>query len=258
MNLFKIGFLTVTLVDVVDLFIVSWIFYTVYQYFKGTRAGQMLVGLIILLIASFLSNAIGLSATSWLVNRFQTVWVVAFVILFQPEIRRLLIYVGQHRFFQKIFRMGSSQTIEAIIETINELRNRSWGALVVIQRETGLRSYKEAGMPLTAEVTAPLLISLFNPTSPLHDGAVIIQNDIIEAAACILPLTESTSIAPDMGTRHRAALGLSEETDAIIIVVSEETKKVSVAENGRFVNIEKDEMALRRYFNEQLFISSGD
>jgi diadenylate cyclase len=99
---------------------------------------------------------------------------------------------------------------------------------------------------------------LFNPTSPLHDGAVIIQNDIIEAAACILPLTESTLITPDMGTRHRAALGLSEETDAIIIVVSEETKKVSVAENGRFVNIEKDEMALRRYFNEQLFISSGD
>ena len=258
MNLFKIGFLTVTLVDVVDLFIVSWIFYTVYQYFKGTRAGQMLVGLIILLIASFLSNAIGLSATSWLGNRFQTVWVVAFVILFQPEIRRILIYVGQHRFFQKIFRMGSSQTIEEIIETINELRNRSWGALVVIQRETGLRSYKEAGMPLKAEVTAPLLISLFNPTSPLHDGAVIIQNDIIEAAACILPLTESTLITPDMGTRHRAALGLSEETDAIIIVVSEETKKVSVAENGRFVNIEKDEMALRRYFNEQLFISSGD
>ena len=258
MNLFKIGFITVTLVDIFDLLIVSWIFFTVYRYFKGTRAGQMLVGLIILLIASFLSNAMGLSATSWLVNRFQTVWVVAFVILFQPEIRRLLIYVGQHRFFQKIFRMGSTQTIEAIVETIIELQKRKWGALIVIQRETGLRTYKEAGMPLKAVVKAPLLISLFNPTSPLHDGAVIIQNDIIESAACILPLTDSTSISPDMGTRHRAALGLAEETDAIVVVLSEESKKVSIAEDGRFIKTGNDEMALRRYLNDRLFISSGD
>ncbi len=109
-ELFKIGFLSVTLIDLVDLILVSWIFYKVYQYFRGTRAGQMLVGLIILLIISFLFNAFGLSASSWLVNQFQTVWVVAFVILFQPELRRLLIYVGQTRFFQKIFRVGSSRT----------------------------------------------------------------------------------------------------------------------------------------------------
>lgn len=258
MILFKIGFLSITLVDVIDLVLVSWIFYTVYQYFRGTRAGQMLVGLIILLIGSFLFNAFGLRATSWLVNQFQTVWVVAFVILFQPEIRRLLIYVGQHRFFRTIFRVGTSKTIEAIVETVNLLTEKKWGGLIVIQRETGLRSYKEAGMPLKAEVTAPLLISIFNPTSPLHDGAVIIQNDIIEAAACILPLTERTTIDSNMGTRHRAALGLSEETDAIIIVISEETQKVSIAEENRFVHIGLDEMDLRRYLNEQLFISSGE
>jgi diadenylate cyclase len=258
MVLFKIGFLTITLVDLLDLLIVSWIFYKVYHYFRGTRAGQMLVGLIILLISSFLFNAFGLSATSWLVNQFQTVWVVAFVILFQPEIRRLLIYVGQHRFFRRIFRVGTSKTIEAIVEATNELRDRGWGALIVVQRETGLRSYKEAGMPLKAEVTGPLLLAIFNPTSPLHDGAVIIQNDIIEAAACILPLTESTTIDPTMGTRHRAALGISEETDAVVIIVSEETRKVSLAENGRFVRIGMDEMELRRYLNERLFISSGD
>ncbi len=258
MVLFKIGFLTVTLVDLLDLLLVAWIFFRVYHYFKGTRAGQMLVGLIILLIASFVFNAFGLSATSWLVNKFQTVWVVAFVILFQPEIRRMLIYVGQNRFFRSIFRVETSKTIEAIVDAANELIDRRWGALIVVQRETGLRMYKEAGNPLKAEVTSPLLISIFNPTSPLHDGAVIIQNDIIEAASCILPLTESAMIDPSMGTRHRAALGLSEETDAIIIIVSEETQRTSVAENGRLAHIGMDEMALRRYLNDRLFISSGD
>ena len=137
MTLFKIGFLTVTLVDAVDLLLVSWIFYTVYQYFKGTRAGQMLVGLIILLIASFLFNAFGFRATSWLVNRFQTVWVVAFVILFQPEIRRLLIYIGQHRFFQRIFRVGTSQTIENLVQTINDL----------IENPKKLKSFQVLALP---------------------------------------------------------------------------------------------------------------
>ncbi len=258
MTLFKIGFLTITLIDIFDLVMVSWIFFKVYQYFRGTRAGQMLVGLIILLISSFLFNAVGFSATSWLVNQFQTVWVVAFVILFQPEIRRLLIYVGQHRFFQRIFRVGSSKSIEAIVEGVQEILDRRWGALIVIQRETGLRSYKEAGMDLKAEVSSPLLVSIFNPTSPMHDGAVIIQNTMIEAASCILPLTDSTTIDPSMGTRHRAALGLSEETDAIVIVISEEKRNIAVAENGRFVKIGIDELELRRYLNDKLFISSGD
>jgi diadenylate cyclase len=258
MELFKIGFLTVTIVDIIDLLLVSWLFYKVYQYFKGTRAGQMLVGLIILLIASFIFNSFGFSATSWLVNQFETVWVVAFVILFQPEIRRMLIYVGQNRFFRSIFRVDSSKSIEAIVDATNQIIDRGWGALIVFQRETGLRMYKDAGMPLRAEVTSPLVISIFNPTSPMHDGAIIIQNEIIEAAACILPLTESAMVDPEMGTRHRAALGLSEETDALIVVVSEETHRISVAENGRLMNLGQDEMALRRFLNDRLFISSGD
>ncbi len=115
MVLFQIGFLTITLIDVIDLLLVSWLFYKIYLYFKGTRAGQMLAGLIILMVGSFLFNAFGLSASSWLINQFQTVWVVAFVILFQPELRRLLIYVGQTRFFQRIFRVGTSRTIMSIV-----------------------------------------------------------------------------------------------------------------------------------------------
>jgi len=242
----------------IDLLLVSWLFFKVYMYFKGTRAGQMLAGLIFLMLSSFLFNAFGLSASSWLVNQFQTVWVVAFVILFQPELRRLLIYVGQTRFFQRIFRVGTSRTILSIVEASIQLQERHWGGLIVIQRETGLRSYKEQGTQLKAEVTAPLLVSIFNPTSPLHDGAVIIQNDIIDAAACILPLTESKMIDPEMGTRHRAALGISEETDAIIVLISEEKARISVVEDGRIAHISVDEIGLLKYLNDRMFIASGD
>jgi len=258
MTLFPIGFINVSLIDVIDLILVTWIFYKVYQYFKETRAGQMLIGLIILLIASFLFNAIGFSATSWLVNQFQTVWVVAFVILFQPEIRRLLIYVGQTRFFRSIFRVGTSRSLEAVVEASLNMSDRQWGALIVIQRETGLRAYKESGISIKGEVSTALLLSIFNPSSPLHDGAVVLQNTLVESAGCILPLTESEMINPDMGTRHRAALGLTEESDAIVIVVSEERGAIAAAENGRFVKLDMDEMVLRRYLNERLFISSGD
>ena len=258
MTFFKLGFLTVTLIDLIDIILVTWVFFKVYQYFKDTRAGQMLIGLVILLISSFIFNSFGLSAMSWLVNQFQTVWVVAFVILFQPEIRRLLIYIGQTRFFQRIFRMGTSRSLEAIVEASLQLSAKKWGGLIVIQRETGLRSYKEAGIQLKAEVSTPLLLSIFNPESPMHDGAVILQNTLVEASGCILPLTESQMVLPEMGTRHRAALGITEESDAIVVVISEERGTISTAENGRFTNLEMDEMKLRRYLNERLFISSGD
>ena len=185
-DLFKIGFIKVSLIDIIDILLVTWIFYKVYQYFKETRAGQMLIGLIILLIASFLFNAFGISATSWLINQFQTIWVVAFVILFQPEIRRLLIYVGQTRFFRTIFRVGTSRSFEAIVDASLQLSSTKCGALIVVQRETGLRIYKETGTSIKGEVTSGLLLSIFNPGSPLHDGAVILQNTLVEAAGCIL------------------------------------------------------------------------
>ena len=255
---FKVGFLTITIIDIIDIVLVTWIFFKVYQYFKETRAGQMLIGLIILLISSFIFNSLDLVAMSWLLNQFQTVWVVAFVILFQPEIRRLLIYVGQTRFFQTIFRMGTSRSLESIVEASLNMSEKRWGALIVIQRETGLRSYKEAGIQLKAEVSTPLLLSIFNPNSSMHDGAVILQNTLIEAAGCILPLTESQMVSPEMGTRHRAALGITEESDALVVVISEERGTISIAENGRFTSLDIDEMELRRYLNDRLFISSGD
>ncbi len=257
MILFKIGFLSITIIDLIDILLVTWLFVKLYNYFKGTRAGQMLLGLIIILISSFVFRAIGMSGMSWIINQIQTVWVVAFVILFQPELRRLLIYVGTSWFFQRLFRVGNSNTIDSIVDAAIKLKQKGWGGIIVLQRDTGLKNIKEKGTPVKAEVSSPLLISIFNPGSPLHDGAVIIQNNIIESAQCILPLTESDMIDPDMGTRHRAALGISEETDVIAILISEEKKQVSVAINGTF-KLNFDKLSLQRFLNENLFLSSGE
>ena len=257
MTLFELGFLKVTLIDVIDILLVSWLFIKLYDYFKDTRAGHMLVGLIIILISSFFFRALNMSGMTWIITQIQTVWVVAFVILFQPELRRLLIYVGRTRFIRKIFSVGTSKIIDAVVEASFTLRSKKWGGIIVLQKDSGLKTIKEAGTRMKAEVSAPLLVSIFNPESPLHDGAVIIQNDIIEAAQCILPLTESDQVDPDMGTRHRAALGISEETDVIVIVISEEKKRVSVAMNGVF-NHNLDEPGLKGFLNKNLFLEPGE
>ena len=144
------------------------------------------------------------------------------------------------------------------MDATSQLKEKGWGGLIVIQRETGLRSYKDQGTQIRAEVSTQLLLSIFSPSSPLHDGAVIVQNDLIDSAACILPLTESKMVDPEMGTRHRAALGITEETDAIVILISEERSQVSIAENSHFVEIDMDDIALTKYLNDKMFISSGD
>lgn len=257
LELFKIGFLSISLFDVLDILVVSWIFYKLYKYFENTRAGQMLLGLVMLLIVTSMARLLNMSALSWLMRQVQTVWVVTFVILFQPELRRLLIYIGRTRLVSGIFRVTGTRTIDGVVAAALELSRRKWGGLLVIQRDSGLRSYKEKGTALTAEVSQELLISIFNPSSPLHDGAVIIQNDIIEAAQCILPLSESETLHPSMGTRHRAALGLTEETDAVVVVISEENRQISVAMEGKFTrNIE--EADLRGILNEHVFVSGGE
>lgn len=257
LELFKIGFLPITLFDVIDILVVSWIFYALYRYFQNTRAGQMLVGLVILLVITLLARLLNMSALSWLMRQVQTVWVVAFVILFQPELRRMLIYIGQTPVIRGIFRVTGNRTIDAVVEAGQQLAERKWGGLIVLQRDSGLRLYKERGTALRAEVSRELLVSVFNPESPLHDGAVIIQNDIIEAAQCILPLSESETLDPDMGTRHRAALGLTEESDALVVVVSEEKGQVSLAIDGHF-HRNLDEADLRGLLNRYVFVSGGE
>ena len=196
----------------------------------------MLIGLLILFFAGFVVNILGFRATSWLLNLFQTVWVVVFVILFQPEIRRLLTSVGQNRILRKLFQIEKLSIQDEIIACISEIKKNKWGAIIIFERENSLKAISADGVRMGAIFSPELLVSIFNPSSPLHDGAVIIHSNIIEAAACILPLTESKTLNPEMGTRHRAALGISEESDALALVLSEETGKISIAENGYFIS----------------------
>jgi len=241
MTLFTFKFLTITLWDVLDIVIVYLILLKLYQFFKGSRASQMLIGLAIILLMSFLARTFNLQSLSWIMSHLQTVWVIAFVIVFQPELRRILIYVGQSRFLRRFLSEAKSKTIEAVGAATQELIRRRWGGLFVLAREVGLKPIKERATTINAEVSSALLVSIFNPGSPLHDGAVLIQNDIIEAAGCILPLSENPDLDPQMGTRHRAAHGISEESDAVVVVVSEETQKIAVAFQGIFYrNVDQD------------------
>ncbi len=252
MELFSIKFITVTLWDIIDILIVYFVFLYLYQFFKDSRAGHMIIGLIIIFMLSFFATLANLQSLSFILGNLQTIWVIAFVIIFQPELRRILINIGQSRFLSRFLHKSSSHLLEEVLEASQELSRRKWGGLIVLAREGRLKYIKDQGTELNAEITSNLLISIFNPESPLHDGAVLIQNNMIETAGCILPLSQNPDLGPSVGTRHRAALGLSEESDAVIVVVSEETQQISVACQGMFYR-RLDEDTLRGLLNKLFF-----
>ena len=257
MELFKIGFLTVTIIDVFDVVAISYILYKLYFFIRGSRAAQMFIGLVLILVASVFVQLMGMSGLNWIFENMRTVWLVAFVILFQPELRRILIYIGQVPLIRKILKVSFSRRLtEDMIKAALELSKRGLGGLIVIVQNTAVKSILETGQILQAEISIPLLVSIFNPRSPLHDGAVVIQNEVIEAAKCILPLSQNPNLDPKFGTRHRAALGLSEETDAVIIVVSEETGRISIAFEGTMYP-ELDHNRFREKLNEFVKVSMG-
>lgn len=233
--LFHIGFIKVTFVDVLDILFISVVLYKLYCFMRGSRAAQMLIGLFLILLVSFLARLFNMSGMTWIFDSLKTVWLIAFVIIFQPELRRILIFIGQSRLIRYFVKVSSSRTFDEVIKAAVELSNRRFGGLIVLTRESGIKSIAETGTRIQAEVSSPLICSIFNPKSPLHDGALVIQNDVIEAAKCILPLSQDNNIDPRLGTRHRAAVGLAEESDAIVIVVSEETGQISVAKDGRLI-----------------------
>jgi len=234
-KLIQIGFLPIGLIDILDIVLVSYVLYKLYFIMRRTRAVPMFIGIAIIFIVSFFAQAINMQETSWIFRNLRTIWLVAFVILFQPELRRLLTLMGQSRFMRAFIKEQPNPVIEEIVRACFELSKRGFGALIVIVRDTGLKAILETGVQLQALVSSALLISIFNPRSPLHDGAVVIRNEFIEAAKCILPLTKHTHVDRRLGTRHRAALGISEESDALVIVVSEETNKVSFVQNGEIL-----------------------
>jgi diadenylate cyclase len=242
-TLFKIGFLPVTVIDVIDIAVMSYFIYRIYRMMRGTRGAQMLVGLIIILLFSSLAPIFQMKGVTWIFENLRNIWLVAFVILFQPEIRRLLILLGQSRFIRFFIKVSGSKVIDEVVQATTELRDRGYGALIVMVRETGVRPVIETGIRMQAEVSSPLILSIFNPRSPLHDGALIVQNDIIEAARCILPIPHESHGHTEYGTRHKAAINFSAETDAMVIVVSEERGIISIAIQGKFqYDLEPDEL----------------
>lgn len=233
MELFKIGFITVSLIDVIDIIIVTYIFYKLYLVMRGTIASQIFLGLTLIIIASLIAQTFNMKSLGWIFSRLTDIWVIAFIILFQPEIRRLLLVIGRTRIARYFLKINASETINEIIDGLKELRERKQGALIVVSKGDRLTSFVETGEPLQAKLSKELLISIFNTKSPLHDGAVIVNNNIIEAARCILPLSSTEKIGnKKLGTRHRAGLGASEDVNALVIILSEETGGISIAEDG--------------------------
>jgi diadenylate cyclase len=234
--LFKwFGFIEMRVIDVIDIALVTFFLYKLYFMMRRTRAIQMFIGLAFIFIISLFTQALQMREMTWIFWNLRTIWLVSFVILFQPELRRLLTNMGQSRLFRFFTKAQTSAFVEEIIKGVMELSKRGYGGLIVLVRDTGLKSIVEAGVLIQANVHASLIVSIFNPRSPLHDGAIIIQNQIIEAAKCILPLTRTPQLDQSMGTRHRAAIGISEESDALVLVVSEETGTISMVENGEMV-----------------------
>lgn len=218
--------------DIIDILLVSFILYSLFLLIKETRAIQMLQGLLIIVILVFISRMLDLYLLTWILTGLTALWIIAFIIVFQPELRRALVELGQNRLFRIIFK-EHAQLYREIKEAAEILSRKKTGALIVMEREINLKSFIDTGTKLDAETTSELLISLFNPKAPLHDGAVIIREGRIAAAGCVLPLSQKEDIDKKYGMRHRAAIGISEETDAITIIVSEERKSISLAIGGK-------------------------
>jgi diadenylate cyclase len=218
--------------DLIDIALVSIILYRVLLIIKGTKTAQMLAGIGVLLIASFLSRYFQLYTMDWILQSFWSYVVIVMIVLFQPEIRRALAQIGESPFLQ-FTSAEELKSLEEVVRASVSLANRKIGALLVIERDVSLKDYVEIGTPLDAKVSKELLLSIFHPASPIHDGAVIIRGNRIIAAGCFLPITLGRDVSKALGTRHRAGIGIAEETDAVAIIVSEENGMISVAIDGK-------------------------
>jgi uncharacterized protein (TIGR00159 family) len=219
--------------DLIDILIVAFLIYQLLQFIRGTHAVQMALGALVLVLLYWLSQLLHLETVNWLLRTFMPYLVFGIIVVFQSEIRKVLAQLGKTP-LPGVF--GSPRTEEVIDEVVlaaTTLATQRTGAIVVVERDMGLRSYIETGIALDAYVTYDLLISIFNPGTPLHDGAVIIQGNRVAAAACFLPLTVNPQLSRELGSRHRAAIGVTEDTDALAVVVSEETGVISLVVGGR-------------------------
>ncbi|MCC7034253.1 MAG: TIGR00159 family protein [Acidobacteria bacterium] len=223
----------VTWWDLLDIAIVSVVVYELLKLIRGTRAVQMAIGIAVVVGMFYISLGLQLETLNWLIRNIVGYVVFAAIVLLQADIRRALMHLGRAPIFRRFERQVSDDdTIEELVVAASALSAKRTGAIIVIERRVGLRNFIESGIPLDAKLTYDLLVSIFQPTSPLHDGAVIVQGDRVAAAACFLPLSVNPRLSRDLGSRHRAALGVTEENDAVAIVVSEETGGVSLILDG--------------------------
>jgi uncharacterized protein (TIGR00159 family) len=237
--------------DLLDILLVAFIIYRILLLIKGTRTVQMLVGLAVLLVVYVASQVGGLFTLNWLLENFLSSIILVIVVIFQNDIRRALMHMGRNPFFADQSFREEDKAIDELVRGCTSLAGRRYGALLVIERETGINDFLEIGTELDAKISADLLGAIFHPQSPIHDGALIIQRGRLTRAGCFLPLTQNPSVSPRLGTRHRAAIGLTELVDAVAIVVSEETGKVSVVVSGKMTR-DLDSITLRKVLRRLL------
>ncbi len=245
--------------SLIDIGIVAYVFYRLLGLIRGTRAEQLLKGLVLLLVFTVIASYLELDMVNWLVEKLWILFAITVPIVFQPEIRRFLEQLGRGSFFTSSRHLSLMEEYENIITEVSESarilsRNRV-GALIVLTRETGIAEYLDSGVKMDALVSSGLLINIFVPNPPLHDGAVVISGGRIDRAACFLPLTNNPALDKELGTRHRAALGISEVSDALVVIVSEETGTISVAREGQLQRY-LDEDGLKELLAQELLISS--
>ncbi|WP_053552396.1 diadenylate cyclase CdaA [Desulfuromonas soudanensis] len=239
------------LLDLLDILLVAFIIYRIILLIKGTRAVQMLVGLAVILIVYVGSQVGGLYTLHWLLENFLSSIILVIIVIFQSDIRRALIHVGRNPFFADLSYKEETEVIEELIKACVNMANKRIGALIVIERETGLNDFLEVGVEIDAKVSSDLITSIFLPFSPIHDGALVIQQGRLKRAGCFLPISQNPDISKTLGTRHRAAIGLTELVDAVAIVVSEETGKISVVVGGRITR-DLDSTSLKRVLSRLL------
>jgi diadenylate cyclase len=243
-----------TWIAVLDIVVVATIIYQLVVFIKGTRAVQMALGLALIVVFFYFSRWVALETVSWMLTNILPYFVFAIIVIFQHEIRRALVRFGQAPLFAGFSTINRNEFYDEIVLAVTTLATNQTGALIVIERDIGLKTYIESGIALDAALSYDLLVSIFNPSVPLHDGAVIIQNRRIAAGACFLPLTVKPRLSKELGTRHRAAIGVTEETDAVAIVVSEETGAISFAHDGemeRYVDPDTLRQRLRNAFERK-------
>lgn len=238
-------FINFRIIDALDIIIVAVIFYRLLMLIRETRAEQLIKGLIVLLVVLNISGWLNLHMVHYILENTMTVGMIALLVVFQPELRRALEYIGRTRFFSvsisEVIKEEMTQNIDEIVSTVTGLSRSKTGALMVMERETGLNEIVDTGTLIEGRITEQLLGNIFYHNAPLHDGAVLIKKNKIMAAGCFLPLSTKAGLSQDLGTRHRAALGMVENSDAVVVVVSEETGGISVAMDG----------SLRRFLDSQ-------